>query len=105
MQNDIGITPPRHGNLSSWSTQGVLLLNTCLTVRRGEANSHQRQGYVCDLAAFARSLFFACDIYVVGNGLRMQLFERLIKKMIELSSCFGGILHKKSKLSEEKIIL
>lgn len=29
---DVGISKPTHGNLQSWSRQGVLLLNTCLTV-------------------------------------------------------------------------
>jgi uracil-DNA glycosylase len=39
------IKTPIHGDLSSWSKQGVLLLNTCLTVRSGEANSHQKKGW------------------------------------------------------------
>lgn len=43
-QNDVHIAKPTHGNLEHWSRQGVLLLNTCLTVRKGEANSHQKQG-------------------------------------------------------------
>ena len=34
-----------HGNLSSWAEQGVLLLNTVLTVAPGEANAHQGQGW------------------------------------------------------------
>jgi hypothetical protein len=41
----VGITNPSHGNLECWSTQGVVLLNTVLTVRKGEANSHQKKGY------------------------------------------------------------
>jgi uracil-DNA glycosylase len=43
--SDVKITRPKHGNLESWSKQGVFLLNTCLTVRRGEANSHQKKGW------------------------------------------------------------
>lgn len=43
-QNDVKIAKPKHGNLEAWAKQGVLLLNTCLTVRRGEANSHQKKG-------------------------------------------------------------
>lgn len=42
---DVGIEPPRHGNLECWANQGVLLLNTVLTVRRGEANSHSNYGW------------------------------------------------------------
>jgi uracil-DNA glycosylase len=37
--------PPNHGHLIRWATQGVLLLNTVLTVRKGEANSHQKRGW------------------------------------------------------------
>jgi uracil-DNA glycosylase len=36
---------PDNGDLTSWAQQGVLLLNTVLTVRRGEANSHQKKGW------------------------------------------------------------
>ena len=43
--NDVGIEPPKHGNLECWARQGVLLLNTILTVRRGEANSHAKLGW------------------------------------------------------------
>lgn len=35
----------KHGDLSPWAKQGVLLLNTCLTVRQGKANSHQKKGW------------------------------------------------------------
>ena len=34
-----------HGYLKSWADQGVLLLNTVLTVRKGEANSHRKRGW------------------------------------------------------------
>lgn len=36
---------PSHGNLQHWATQGVLLLNATLTVRSGEAGSHQKKGW------------------------------------------------------------
>lgn len=38
--NDIGCEKPTHGDLSSWADQGVLLMNTCLTVDAGKAGSH-----------------------------------------------------------------
>ena len=38
------ISTSGHGNLSRWAAQGVLLLNTTLTVRGGQANSHQKEG-------------------------------------------------------------
>ena len=43
--SDLGITVPRHGNLEAWARQGVLLLNTTLTVRAGQAASHQGKGW------------------------------------------------------------
>ena len=45
LQDDLGIDPPNHGNLESWAKNGVLLLNTVLTVRRGAAGSHRGQGW------------------------------------------------------------
>lgn len=45
MKNDIGIEAPDHGYLESWARQGVLLLNTVLTVREGQANSHKGKGW------------------------------------------------------------
>ncbi len=46
IQNDIGIAMPVHfGNLTRWAEQGVLLLNTSLTVRANEPNSHAKFGW------------------------------------------------------------
>lgn len=42
---DLGIPPVRHGWLAPWADDGVLLLNTTLTVRGGEAGSHQGRGW------------------------------------------------------------
>jgi uracil-DNA glycosylase len=39
--DDVGIPPAEHGDLSRWVDQGVLLLNTSLTVREGDAGSHR----------------------------------------------------------------
>ena len=44
-KNDIGLQPPTHGTLTSWAKQGVLLLNTSLTVREGIAGSHAKKGW------------------------------------------------------------
>jgi uracil-DNA glycosylase len=44
-ENDIGLKPPRHGTLTPWAQQGVLLLNTSLTVREGSAGSHAKKGW------------------------------------------------------------
>lgn len=45
LESDLGLPPSKSGDLSCWARQGVLLLNTVLTVRRGEANSHRRMGW------------------------------------------------------------
>ena len=45
MESDLGAKRPTHGNLERWAAQGVLLLNTVLSVRASEANSHQKRGW------------------------------------------------------------
>lgn len=45
LKDDLGYPIPLHGNLESWARQGVLLLNTVLTVREGQANSHKGMGW------------------------------------------------------------
>ena len=42
---DLGISPSHHGCLKHWTQQGVLLLNTTLTVRGGQAQSHRGKGW------------------------------------------------------------
>ena len=45
LEADLGYPPPSHGCLDSWAQQGVLLLNSSLTVRQGRAASHQGKGW------------------------------------------------------------
>jgi len=45
LHDDLGNPIPAHGNLESWARQGVLLLNTSLTVRQGQPMSHQGRGW------------------------------------------------------------
>ncbi|WP_342567533.1 uracil-DNA glycosylase [Psychrobacillus sp. FSL K6-4046] len=45
LEDDLGCPIPSHGYLEKWAKQGVLLLNTVLTVRAGEANSHKGMGW------------------------------------------------------------
>lgn len=42
---DLGLPAPRHGDLSAWSRQGVMLMNRCLSVRAGDAGSHRNRGW------------------------------------------------------------
>lgn len=62
------IKAPQHGNLEGWSRQGVLMLNTVLTVRKGDANSHQKKGYgVC-------VFFLLCGAWWLEFGSTFALF-------------------------------
>jgi len=45
LQDDIGVPIPNHGSLIHWAKQGVLLLNTVLTVRKKQPNSHKGKGW------------------------------------------------------------
>ena len=45
LQSDLGIEPPSDGELTPWAKSGVLLLNTVLTVRAGQPNSHRGKGW------------------------------------------------------------
>lgn len=53
---DVGCTAPENGDLTAWAEQGVLLLNTVLTVYEGSANSHAKWGW----QKFVRAVFEAC---------------------------------------------
>lgn len=45
LERDLNITPVSHGYLKKWAEEGVLLLNTVLTVREGQAHSHRNKGW------------------------------------------------------------
>src|SRR5690606_1760314 len=45
LSNDVGVPTPANGDLSPWAAQGVLLLNTSLTVQAGIAGSHRGRGW------------------------------------------------------------
>lgn len=45
LNTDLNIPISKHGNLTAWATQGVLLLNSVLTVEAGQPTSHQKQGW------------------------------------------------------------
>lgn len=56
LESDVGASKPESGDLSPWANQGVLLLNTVLTVRKSEANSHRKKGWEKFTDAVIRSL-------------------------------------------------
>jgi len=45
LRTDLAVTPPAHGDLTAWTTHGVLLLNRCLTVGPGAPASHRGKGW------------------------------------------------------------
>ncbi|XOD68374.1 MAG: uracil-DNA glycosylase [Flavobacteriales bacterium AspAUS03] len=56
LNNSLGKPFPKSGDLSRWAKQGVLLLNATLTVRSGQAGSHQNKGWEAFTAAVIRTL-------------------------------------------------
>ncbi|QEE44736.1 uracil-DNA glycosylase [Rhizobium sp. WL3] len=61
MQSDLGIPPARHGFLEHWARQGVLLLNSVLTVEEARAASHQGKGWEQFTDAVIRAVNEDCE--------------------------------------------
>ncbi len=61
METDLGIPPAKHGFLEHWAEQGVLLLNSVLTVEEGQAASHQGKGWERFTDAVIRAVNDECD--------------------------------------------
>ncbi len=56
LQQSLGVVTPPHGSLVHWARQGVLLLNTCLTVEDGQPASHARWGWAVLTDALVRAV-------------------------------------------------
>lgn len=67
LASDIGIERPAHGNLDHWARQGVLLLNTLLTVEAGQAGSHSRRGWeaITDAAVAAAAALREPSVFIL----------------------------------------
>ena len=75
LAGDLGIPPPGHGNLKGWARQGVLLLNTSLTVEEGRAGSHRKRGWetITDAAVVAAAAKQEpCAFLLWGNHARAK---------------------------------
>lgn len=80
MESDLGIARPRHGDLSHWARQGVLLLNNTLTVEAGRAGSHAGRGWdaitdACVAAVAARpepSVFILWGSHAQAKAKRIE---------------------------------
>ncbi len=86
LKNDLGISPPDHGDLQDWAKQGVLLLNATLTVKAHQAGSHQNKGWeqFTDAAITALSerrdnlVFLLWGGYAKKKGARIDTSKHLI---------------------------
>ena len=56
LQSDLGIEPPKHGDLTPWARHGIMLLNRVLTVGVGASGSHRAQGWEAVTEAAIRAL-------------------------------------------------
>lgn len=75
LESDLGVPRRPGGNLESWARQGVLLLNTCLTVEAGKAGSHARKGWeaITDAAVAAVARREAPSVFILwGNHARAK---------------------------------
>ena len=79
LKSDLGCSIPNNGWLVPWAEQGVLLLNTALTVREGEANSHRNHGWE-------------------------QFTDEVIRKLNEREKPLVFILWGKNALAKEELI-
>jgi uracil-DNA glycosylase len=85
---DLGIEIPKHGNLSAWAEQGVLLLNAVLTVEAGQPTSHQKRGWedftdhVIDVLNQQREhvVFILWGAYAQRKGQRIDENKHLVLK-------------------------
>lgn len=70
LQQDLAIPPAPHGELTRWAEQGVLLLNSVLTVTAGQAASHQGKGWETFTDAVVRVLNERCErlVFLLWGG-------------------------------------
>ena len=88
LHSDLGIEIPKHGDLSHWAAQGVLLLNSVLTVEAGQPTSHQKRGWedftdrVIDVLNEQREhiVFILWGAYAQRKGQRIDQTRHLVLK-------------------------
>jgi len=70
LRDDLGVAVPPHGNLEHWARQGVLLLNTCLTVEAGKAGSHAGKGWeaITDAAVAAVAVRECPSVFILWGS-------------------------------------
>lgn len=88
LNTDLGIPVSRHGDLTKWAQQGVLLLNSVLTVEAGQPTSHQKRGwedftdYVIDVLNERKEhiVFILWGAYAQKKGQRIDQTKHLVLK-------------------------
>lgn len=88
LHNDLGIPPVQHGDLTPWAEQGVLLLNSVLTVEQARPASHQQQGWeiftdaIIDVLNEQREhlVFILWGAYAQRKGQRIDTQRHLVLK-------------------------
>ena len=102
LNSDLGIDAPGHGNLHEWSQQGVLLLNSVLTVNQADAGSHQGKGWelftdkiIAELNHHHKNIvYFLWGAYAQKKGSCIDDSQNLILKSVHPSplSAYRGFL-------------
>ncbi|CCV63845.1 Uracil-DNA glycosylase [Alteracholeplasma palmae J233] len=78
LKSDLNVEIPKTNNLTDWANQGVLLLNTVLTVRKDEANSHKNQGWETFTQNMIASLHKKDYLVYILWGKQAQAYEKWI---------------------------
>ena len=80
LKSDLGLEPPSHGFLEAWARQGILLLNSVLTVERGMAGSHAGKGWETFTDAAIRAVSDRQDpaVFLLWGG-----YAKKKKKLID----------------------
>lgn len=94
-----------HNNLESWARQGVFLINSCLTVRAGESNSHSHLGWQTFIAECLKQLIEddSPKVFVLWGSEAQETFKEVgrdsIKHLVLTSGHPASALHGKDRFS------
>jgi uracil-DNA glycosylase len=82
IEKDLGLPYPTSGDLSRWAKQGVLLLNATLTVRAGQAGSHQNKGWETFTDAVVEKLNEEQNglVFMLWGGYAKRKGKRIVRK-------------------------
>ncbi|TAE13951.1 MAG: uracil-DNA glycosylase [Bacteroidetes bacterium] len=98
IKDDVGKSVPKTGNLERWASQGVMLLNATLTVRAGQAGSHQNKGWETFTDAVVRILaeekehlvFMLWGAYAKKKGAMIDTTKHLVLEAAHPSPMAGN---------------